>query len=690
MPKKNSFNLLLVVVLSLLSLLPLLILPRLDNPLVVGKSLLFVTLGLVGVASYFINALKQGKWTFSLSPLLLPALALIVFTVTSNLLNFRYPAQQFLGMGGSYISLALLVIFLPNLLNKGDAKKLIAPLNIVASILSVLSIFQVFGLGLSSLLSKMTVFTIPNDLSFSLTGSSLLAFTFLSAVLVANIVDRNTLKSSILAQITVFLTVIAGAINVWASFFNPETAVQLLPLSASLSIAKSSLSQSLVALFGYGSESYVEAYNQFKPVWINGQDYWQFSFGSASNQPLTLLVTGGLLSLLAWLALIWQSLKLLFKERVIEGLEDNNRYLASFIIMLIVWLFVFPANVVSLSMLAVAMAFLVAENKNQFKEFNFSAKRLLSVLPESKTHQVKKSIFVIFSIAALLLVALAASFYVRAAVASSYIYQANANLLDNQAVQAFTHLQKAKEYNPYSPVTRRSLSSLNLEVAIALSNKTDLSAAEQEQVMQLLNEAVGEANAAVVLNPRDYQSYMVLANLYSQLIGVSEEAVSATYEALAKASSYNPADPNIRMQLGQLMFSLEMYQEAATFFAQAAEYKADLAAAHYWNAKSLEALKQYAEAKTAYLKTLTLLENGSEDYNKVNQEFESMQALAKEADANSNPEAQMQAGQEELPPQASDLMLSPEQEQANNSGLSELINQEEANQLVNEEEAELP
>lgn len=682
--KKASLHPFLVVVLLISALMPVFLIPQIDNPLITSKWLLLIGLALLSALTYFAVSLKNGKWSLSLNPLFWPAVALIGFTVISSLLNFRYPVQQLLGMGGAYLAVGLLIIFLPNLLNKDDSQRLILPLNVIASVLSIISIFQVFGLSLSSVLSRLSVFTIPNDLSFSLTGSSLIALTFLSAVLVANLVNKKALKSSLVAQITVFLTLIGVGLQVWATFFNASTASQILPLSASLTVANNSLALSRTALFGVGPDAYSTAYNQLKPVWINGQDYWQFSFTSAFSQPLTMVVTGGLLGLGAWLALVWQALRLLFKRHLKDGLDSSNPYLAAFVLVLLTWLFLTPASILSLTLIAIALAFLVADNKDKYKEFSFSAQRLLSVLPESKAHKTRKGIFSLVSVLAMALVLWASIYYVGQVAAARAIYKTNVNLLNNQAAEAYTELQQAENLNRYSPNIRRSLSALNLEIAVALSNKTDLSAAEQEQVMQLLNQAVNEANAAILLDPYDYQNYLALANIYLQLVEVSDEAVTAAYEALAQAATYNPNEPAIRMQLGQLLFSQEQYAQAGTFFAQAAERKADLAAAHYWQAKSYEALEQYEDARTAYIKALTLLEQDSEDYKQANQEFEAMQKVMEELAT----QAQAEAAQGQAAGQAPTATPSPTPTEETASGLSNLIDQEKAQQLVNEQNTE--
>jgi uncharacterized protein HemY len=117
---------------------------------------------------------------------------------------------------------------------------------------------------------------------------------------------------------------------------------------------------------------------------------------------------------------------------------------------------------------------------------------------------------------------------------------------------------------------------MNLEIAIALSNKTDLTAAEQEQVLQLVNEAIREAKAATILDPYNYQNWLVLAqficNYWAQLI----KPCKKLFNALAKAAANNPNNPEIRLILGQLFLNAKQATEAANFFSQAIERKPDL------------------------------------------------------------------------------------------------------------------
>ncbi|PIS14463.1 hypothetical protein COT64_02510, partial [Candidatus Shapirobacteria bacterium CG09_land_8_20_14_0_10_39_12] len=73
---------------------------------------------------------------------------------------------------------------------------------------------------------------------------------------------------------------------------------------------------------------------------------------------------------------------------------------------------------------------------------------------------------------------------------------------------------------------------------------------------------------------------------------------------------------------GGVYYSLKNFNQAATYFLQATNLKPDHANAHYNLANALRELGAFADAKTEYETTQTLVKADSADYQKVTAELE--------------------------------------------------------------------
>ena len=672
---KNAFNNFLLIVAFLL---PIFFVPYITNPLSKSKIFLTIFTAFVSVFAIIFLGFKKKKWQILLSPVTVATLIFAAFILISSLVSHQYPAKQLLGMGGVYLSLSAIILFAPTLVKGDISEKFLSIINTAAAVLALISILQSFGLGLPQLINKISILNFPNSLSFSPTGSAFIAIQFLSIILLTNIFDKNAEKGWQRISFLILLGIALG-INIWAIIPGNEAAFKALPLTASASIARESLSVTRTALFGFGPNSYDNAYNILKPIWINGQEYWQFVFDSAFNLPLTMLVAGGLLALLAWLFLLFIALKTISKKNV------EAKVLRTIIYSSIIWQFFAPANMVTLMLLVLALVVFIAANEHAYKtlEINFD-----SVVKSLKFKKQKQANMVLISIVTLVLtLATAALFFnfSKSVLAYRRMYQSNVAASKNEIPEAYEYQKQAKNLSPHIDSVRRTYALINLEIAIALSNKTELNPAEQDQVLQLVNQSIREAKAATILDPQNYQNWLTVSEVYLQLIEITSEAQQEAFDALAKAVNYNPTNPDLRMKLGQLFFSLQRYEEAANFFSQAAERKPDLARAYYALAKSFQAAQQFQDAENAMIKTLTLLTPETEDYVKVENELNDLsnQIETEREEAAANQETQAtESSNMEMEPETESQLDTLETEESN---LSNLLDQGATQQIIQDE-----
>ena len=668
-------------------LLPVFFLPHLFNPFYNSKLALMFLIAFACVFAFVFQSLHEKKWQLIKTPFTIPLLGFVVSVVVASLVGRQYPDKQFLGMGGIFLSFATIVLIAPSLLSKIKLnQKFVFAANLAAGLLSILSILQFFGYGLPSLINQISVWKLSNDLSFSLTGMTLISIQFLSVIVLSNIFDQKAWKNSLFNKIVTIIAAIALGINIWAVLPGGQASFQTLSLKASASIAKDSLVVTKNALFGYGPDSYENAFNILKPIWFNGLDYWQASFDAAFNLPLTLIVSTGIIGLLAYLLFLWKVFG------TVQKAEEQNSFLKIFILGALIWQFFSPINLVMFTLLAIALAFFIASSTQQYQKFNFSGHHSSNLenpyelnKDQVKLAQIKN--YVLVGVNLILIAISSLAFYAvgKSLVAYNSLYKSQALINENNVIKVYEEYGKAKNLAPKLDFIRRGNALINLDIAVAMSNKTDITATEQEQVLQLINQAINEAKAATVLDPLNYQNWYVLAQIYMQLLEVTEQAKQETFNALAKAIVYNPSNPELRILMGQLFLSNKDYVNAITFFSQAVERKGDLTVAHYYLAQALEANKQWDDAKVSLNNVLALLEKDSEDYKTVEKELKLVDAEIEAAKKNSNGTKTDEQKSTQTPAASPSKSPVDEDETSSaSSNLSELLDKQETEDVIQE------
>jgi len=652
---------------AIVLLLPVFFLPFIFNPLINSKLLLLLLLGFINALVFVIYSLKKRSWEIIKTPITLPLLGFALLILISSLVSHQYPSKQLLNLGGAYLSFASIVLLAPVLLKNQFKRYFFLASNSAALILSVLSIFQLFGLGIAPLINRLSALELPNNLAFSLSGATFITVQFLSVVLLSNVFDQKTWRSSLFSKISTVVIAVALGINIWAISPGGEAKFQSLSLLASANIAKDSLTFTKNALFGYGPDSYGNAYNILKPIWINGLSYWRFTFDSAFNLPLTIIVSLGLIAFLVYLLFIWKTLIVLKKD------SDQEPFLKAFIFTTLIWQLFAPVNLLMLALFAIALAFLIASNKDQYKKVNFHVHRLSDLLNRGKLVKIRNYIFLSSNILALIAISLGLYFSIRTFVAYHLLYKSNVSIGQNEVAKAYDYHKQAKMLAPEIDVIRRSYSLINLQIAIALSNKADITPAEQEQVLQLVNQAIREAKAATVLDPGNYQNWLILAQIYMQLLNTTDQAMQEAFNALAKAATYSPSNPEVRLALGQLFLSVNRPTESINFFDQAIERKPDLFAAHYYLAQAFKASNQLKDARSALISALNLLVKDSEEYKVVEKELNTIISRLE----NSTTDTKIDDSVPSISTDSADL-ISP----TNNSNLSNLLDQQETEAVI--------
>ncbi len=495
---------------------------------------------------------------------------------------------------------------------------------------------ELLGAGPARLYNQIFGFSLPTTLLFNLSGSSFIALQLIALGLVgavAQVLVRKKLPTYLVVTVPVLL--VGMAVHTWSILPGKVAELRLPSVAASWSVALDAIRQPRSAIIGAGPSSFQNVYSQFKPTWVNGQPDWNVQYAQGANFPLTALSTLGFFGLVTWLLLALR----VFQQT--KHVDTNTRTMAIATSAIIVLHFFFPPNIVTLALFGLYLAVLIASQRDHLPVLRFQAltaqisgpKTLEAINPESQNRAAISmgpiafiaNPFMIVSILLLFGIGYLGLLASKSYAASAMMFASNKAAQENDAAKTYELQQKAVALNPYLDTFRRRYALTNALIAVALSNKTDITEDEKNQVTQLLQQAIREARSATILDQTDTQNWLVLAQVYQNIIGATEDALSWSVQSYVKAIETNPSDPNTRIALGGIFLSQKEYQQAAALFEQAANIKPDFANAHYNLAVALTQLNQLEGARTEYQRVLSLIDATSTDYTRVTTELEKVE-----------------------------------------------------------------
>ena len=194
----------------------------------------------------------------------------------------------------------------------------------------------------------------------------------------------------------------------------------------------------------------------------------------------------------------------------------------------------------------------------------------------------------------------------------------------NNAQNTINALISAMDINPNSDTYRIAYSQINLTLAINLSNKKDLTDEDRTVITQLVQQSVQEAKNAITLNPTSASNMENLANIYRNLLNLTEGADAWTIAAYRQAVNLDPLSPNLRIALGSVYYALKNYDEAIKYFQQAVDLKPDFANASYNLSASYREKGDFQNAFNAMQSVVNNLDKSSPDYVKAQSELDEL------------------------------------------------------------------
>jgi tetratricopeptide (TPR) repeat protein len=600
------------------------ILPIFDQSLVASKFLFLSIITLFVLVMYLGGSLKKGVLSFVRSPFTIPTFIFGLITLISIFSNNKFPVESLLGFGGVFLSFSLLIGLGSNLIKSqpSNNNKLMVSLAGLSGLLAVTTVLQQFGYGPTILFNKLFNLNLPNNIIFNMAGSVLVAlqFTLITAVGFATKV-LITKKAKLWESVTLAISAIATLFYGWFLLPGKLSSPVILSPTASWSVAMSSMRSLKNVLIGVGPDNYIKAFNLYKPQWLNNGPLWSVQFSQGANLPLTLLVTLGVFGLIAWLlfalVIIKQSKKISKATRPIH---------AMLVATLLMQLFL-PVNIVMIVLQAILIIFWVASEKDRFHSYGLNLNGIIAKVAifKKRPEIISRGIIGLVTIASIGLLYLT----LQASYSSFLMYKASKAATTNDFVSAYSLQQQAIKLNPYLDTSRRKYAITNIVIAAAISQKTDITDEDKERFATLIQQAIREGKAALLLDGNDATNWQTLAQVYQTLIGVADNSEEWAIRSYADAIKLSPNNPQLRVTLGGVFFNAKEYGEALRFFDQAATLKPDYANAYYNAANTFKMLREFEEAKIAYQKTLILLQPDSDDYLRAADELQVLEEIAK-------------------------------------------------------------
>lgn len=582
--------------------------------------LLIVALILLSLHLAF-QAFKSKSLELSSSPLRFGLFAFALAVLLNLAINPVGRLESILGQGSLYLALS----FWAYLLSGQTSHKFKSTL--LYSVLAGSTILSIFTLAQLTFLYKITALpAFMQSRAFFLTGDSA---TTLIVILLGGALSLSLLRQTInhrgptISHLLISIIHLIAFVALGALLLpGQELALQLLPLTASWSIALDAMKSLRSFFFGVGLSNFPIFYNSVKPLFLNATPFWNIFQGSSSSGLLQLATTLGVVGLLSFLSLPVLALR----GRASDPLTASLKLLTTLSFLALAFS---PGSLLLLFIFFTGLGALSAS--------------------EPKTTHLSTPSHLIVSLIILSLAGTLGYFTTRFALAEAGLRRAQLAIANNDGKTLYEKSLKTIQLFPQMTAYRLSFSQVNLSLAIALSQKTPLTDEERENITKLLSQAVSEAKLATSLSPSDSKTWQNLGNLYRNLINVAEGSDRFAIDSYAQAVALDPANPALRVEFGGLLYQLAQitqspedqagyYNRAQSEFQIAIQLKSDYPNAYYNLAKLLETREDYVNAAPIMQKAISLLGPDNADLARANSELDAIKAKLPKSTPNPSPE----------------------------------------------------
>lgn len=560
-------------------------------------SLTFILFILWAVKMVFNKRVDIKKTIFDL-PILALAGAFIVSTIFAA--PNKWETLWLPNGTGTIITLTLLYFIIVNNISKDNRIKLLSSFVISSVILSLVTIYQFIGLG-ENLISETSYFAFMRVKSWTPAGNYLSLITLLIPALVListrfifTLKEIKENKASLAYYSVSILAIITSLVISLRNVFFVTKPI-LLPISTSWAIMIEVFKNIKNFFLGVGSNSFLDAFSQFRPVNYNLTNFWNIRFGVSGNFYLHILTT---LGILGFAALVWLIIK------VVKTRKYSPYMIALSSIFLI--FFVLPINLLIIFTMYLLLSLIAIDfPKPQYREES----KILPVIILALVAVISGTVFYFTS---------------RVYMAEFKFRNSLINIALNDGVNAYNNQLRAIGLNPFNDVYRVYYSQTNLSLADNIASRTDISDEDRQTITNLIQQSIREAKMAVSLNQNKVVNWENLTQIYHQLVNFAEGAEQWTLSTYQQTILLDPVNPQLKLGLGGLYYALGQYDNAILIFQKAIENKPNFANGYYNLSAAYREKEDYQKAFEYMQITLSLIPVGTEDYQKANLELEQL------------------------------------------------------------------
>ena len=607
-------------------LVPLFFLPITRDAFDYNKFALLLTTSLILLGLWATNTIKKGRIEVAFSNLdravfiVLGTYLLSYIVASPN--KIMALTQQ--GATGSMFVLVLFYFLVRQFLQGEKQDKIysvvILPLLFSATALSVVMILQAAGI-----IGRFPVPAYMQTRTFTPAGSlvSLASFLILALVVALQKTVKvfkkgSSTEKTLMSTIVPILVIAVAGIGMLVA--RPENKPIFLPQGAGWTVAISSFSKPLSAVVGVGSGNFVNAYTTGKPSYLNQTDFWRLRSGASSNWYFQTMTETGILGILAVGFLIYT---------VVKNPKRSPAVMAAFVLALLI-----PGNFLLLFVLFAMLAIL---DIDRMIMYGFPAKRGEKDLIGSAYEElVEKNVTnnnltrpLVTVIAVVIILVVGAAFYFggRAYAADVTMRSGIQSAFTPNNQQTYELQRTAIMLNPFEADYRVIFAQTNMALANLISQQPELTDEQKQTVTQLVVQSVNNGKLAVRLFPSAV-TWENLGLLYTNLLNAVQGADTWTIALYQEALKLDPNNPGLHIALGGIHYSLQRYDAALQEFGIAIQLKGDYANAWYNAANAFREIKNVEAARAAYQNTLSLVEQGTPDYDKAKSEMDALPAMA--------------------------------------------------------------
>lgn len=457
---------------------------------------------------------------------------------------------------------------------------------VIVALISVIMFFQPFkNVALPSFLQFLS------NANFTTLGGQIDLAIFLGFMALAHAVSIMTKQEGNdseessqgmwISVISICIFLIAAIFTLF-SIFKPvqgdqlNLATTLPPFRISWYAAVETLKKPLTGLFGVGVSQFSTMFTAVKDAPYNNTALWQIqSFGVSRSTLLHVMTETGVFGLVAFILLLIHAMRLAFRETSIM-----NKALLGYVVLMIV---LFPPSLPLFFLFFVVLAAIAQASVKtaDHAEVKTVAYNMASLPP-------------LYAGVILLAVAFlgAAGYFLGRAYMSEFYFKKSLDaIVSNNAKNLYDNQRQAVILNPYNDKFRVSFAQTNLLIANTIAQNAtqpaedgtprQISDTDRQNITQAIQASINESKAAVALNPLNASHWENLAGVYRNIINVVQGADGWAVASYQEAIRLDPQNPNLRLNLGGIYYSLGAYEEAARMFEQAAILKPDWSNSRY-------------------------------------------------------------------------------------------------------------